>query len=248
MRYWLHGQNLKKDEQHIPRWRWLWGRAWVKDRKSHGELGIEWALPTSHCHWHLDIGGHQQFALGFACYLFSLHFHLDGCTWLRWHVFNDWRGREIGWTWFAWSLSWHVWTPPDEWSSKTPRWREGHFNLPDFLFGRYICSRVEQEPIAALVPMPEGDYPATVRFFTQTWQRSRFPYTKRRSDAHVDVEGGIPIPGKGESAWDCDDSAFLSIGSSATTVEGAIADAIDCVNRRRERYGGRNWRPAKAVQ
>ena len=235
--FFWHWQNLKEDSPTA----WLHGRAWLHKRPR-GVIGFEWCLPGKFG-MSITVGGHHQLLFTLQLLLFSFYLHIDEFKRLRWCDYGE--QREIGFHWFMWSLNWRIWTNPDEWHSTTPKWRDGHFNIPDFLFGRYKYTKVDQEPILVTIPMPEGNYQGTVTFFSQTWQRKRFPYTKQRTGAEVDIEGGIPIPGKGENAWDCDDSAFLSIGTSASTVEEAVQHAIETVNKRRERYGGKNWLPER---
>lgn len=235
-RFWWHWQNLKEDTPKAL----LNGRAWLHMGKA--VLGCQWVIPTSNfgISFGTDDGEHQINA-HIACGLFAFYFHLEGVRWLYKHL----KEREISFSVYDWSLHWRLWVQPHEWHSKTPKWRDGWFGIPDFFLGKARYTKVDQEPIPAVVSLPEADYPVMVTFFTQTWKRPRWPVPKVSQGAYVDSEQGIPIPGKGENSWDCEDTAYLSIGTSATTVEEALADIVERVNERRERYGGKGWFPEK---
>lgn len=240
-RFWWHWQNLKEDYKG----KGIHGRAWLHNRPR-GVFGVEWHLPSWDFHVRITVGGgNDQLGLSLACGLFALYFSFEQWALLKkWDERAHWQGLETSLSIYNWSIHWKVWTPEHEWSSSTPKWRDGWFNIPDFFLGRNKYTKVDQKPIPAVVSLPEGDYPVTVIFFTQTWKRPRWPVAKIRKGGNVDIEHGIPIPGKGESSWDCTDGAYMSIGTSAMTVEEAIADVIERVNERRIRYGGKNWKPA----
>lgn len=236
-RFWWHWQNLKKDE---PRRVGIHGRAWLHQRPQ-GEFGIEWHLPTTSFHIRLTVGGNHQLDASVGCGLFALYVHFDGWSRLRkFEALSDWRGKETSLDIYSWAIHWKIWTPEHEWSTRTPKWRDGYFNIPDFLLGRAKYTKVDQAPIPVIIPMLEGTYAATVTFFSQEWKRPRWPIALRRDGANIDIDSGIPIPGKS-----CGDDAYFSIGTSATTVKGAIQHAIDTVMERRKRYGGENWMPER---
>ncbi|SRR5579875_1113039 len=241
--FWWHWQNLKKDE---PRRKGVHGRAWLHRRRG-GVFGIEWHIPGRSFKVGFTIGGiEDQVRLSLCLWLFSLYFSIEQLPLLnRWEAAKGYHDLETSLSIFAWTLWWSIWHDDNEWRKSDPKWRRGSFDIPDFFLGRNTYQKVDQEPIPAVVHLPEGDYPVTVQFFTQTWKRPRWPFARVRSGADVDSEQGLPIPGKGENSWDCDDDAFMSIGTSASTVEEAIADATKRVLERRERYGGKNWIPVK---
>jgi len=241
--FFWHWQNLKKEDstKHL-----LNGRAWLHHRPG-GVFGVQWVIPSGNVHVDLTVGGcEDQLRFSVALGLFALYFSFERWSWLqKLKVCADYHERQIGLSWFMHSLHWRIWTDPMEYHFSTPKWRDGWFDVSDFFLGRNKYTKVDQEPIPATISMPEGEYPATVTFFTQTWKRPRWPWPKVKNGADVDIEGGIPIPGKGENSWDCDEDAYMSIGTSATTVEEAVQNAIESVNKRRVRYGGKNWLPEK---
>lgn len=122
-----------------------------------------------------------------------------------------------------------------------------HVNLTghprDRLFGRLECTTTTGESIDALVPMPEGNYPAIITREVRVWKRARWPWPSRtRVDFRIDIPAGIPVPGKGENSWDCEDDAIF--GTGGWSVYDAIGNAVRSAHRQRELYGGKNWRPA----
>jgi hypothetical protein len=112
---------------------------------------------------------------------------------------------------------------------------------------KYKDEVIETHP--ALVTMPEGHYEAVVTIHRATWTPKRWPFSlfpKVRVDSRIEVEGGVPVPGKGENSWDCGEDAIMSTGSSTPTVAAAVAAITKSALETRERYGGRNWLPEKA--
>jgi hypothetical protein len=242
--FWWHWQNLKEDSPKA----WLHGRAWLHHRPD-GVFGVSWCAPSHDVHVEAIIGGHQQLQLSVSCGLFALYFTFEQWSWLRkWKVCEGWPGKELSLSIHDWAIWWNLWTNEDEWNAKTPKWRNGCFHIDDFVLGKYTYTKVNQPSIPVLIPMPEKDYEGTLTFFTQTWKRSRWPFSRQRQGASVDIEGGIPIPGKGETDYNCDDTACFSIGTSATTIVGAIDAVVQRVNERREHYGGKGWLPQEVAQ
>jgi hypothetical protein len=150
---------------------------------------------------------------------------------------------EISVSWHSGGLWWSLWHSTMEWKSSTPKWRHGHFDPIDWLLGRRAYSSDELEVVPVEVPMPEKIYAGTVRMHEDTWRRPRWPFPQRLLRATIDVPGGVPFPGKGENAWDCDDDATYSMTCVARSSEDAVGRLVASVLRDRRRHGGRNWRP-----
>jgi hypothetical protein len=91
--------------------------------------------------------------------------------------------------------------------------------LTDALFGRpkHSLEVLSEQDIT----MPEGKYPAHVKRERRTWKRPRWFTPLVREYWDVDVEGGIPVPGKGENSWDCDDDAIFASSFSVNNAETA---------------------------
>lgn len=160
----------------------------------------------------------------------------------------DWGwGREASVRIFDWALWWNVWTPPNEWSSRTPKWRNGAWHP----FG-HVQSRVgdaevlEQREVE--VPMPEKTYRAkatrsrVVTRGTEWWPFSR-PVRSTVTLEFSPPFDPVPIPGKGENSWDCGQDATYSQSGAAETIEKAIGDFVGSTLRWRKRHGGDGWRP-----
>lgn len=242
-RFYWHWQNLKDDE---PRRIGFHGRAWLRQRPR-GVFGVEWHLPGGSVQLALTVGGvEDQLRLSISLWFVALYFSIENCAWIaRWKPASSYQGKETSFTIHDWSLWWSIWHDEYVWHSKTPRWRIGSFNITDFFLGRAKYTKIDGESTPVMIPMPEGEYPAIVTFYQQTWKRPRWPVAKRRDGAKVNAGQGVPIPGKGENSWDCGEDAIFSSGSSTTTMEGAIQDFIASVMHTRERYGGKNWQPEK---
>ena len=133
------------------------------------------------------------------------------------------------------------------WANSEKHWggRFRYIDLKDKLLGRAVYSRTRALKHMAVVRMPEGDYPVEVELYTATWRRPRWPRPLTISLADVKIIGrGIPFPGKGESWYDLGDDALFEMTCPAVTVEEAIEKLRASVLRDRERYGGKDWRPA----
>lgn len=115
----------------------------------------------------------------------------------------------------------------------------------DRLFGRQEMTETVLREGTVMVPMPEGEYPATYKETRMAWQRPRLPWPSRtREQVTLDLEVPIPFPGKGENSWDCEDDAIFS-SSGGRSVPDAVGDLVASVLRRRMQYGGMGWTPDK---
>lgn len=124
-----------------------------------------------------------------------------------------------------------------EWSSRTPKWKHGSFNLANFFLGRVKHSTEVLSTHQVLIPMPEGAYPATVVLERSTWKRPRWFATVGRY-ADVKIAKGIPHQGKGENSWDCGEDRLFGRSCKAETLEQAIAGTVETALRSRRRYDG----------
>ncbi len=154
--------------------------------------------------------------------------------------------REIALSWHGGILWWRFLCP----TMGSSRDRFHHeFHIGDWLLGRPVYTRELLEsdiPVSITVGQwPEdGPYTGTAQRWHCEWKR-RFS-TLRRDDVMVSMNPpGLPLPGKGENSWDCDDDGIYGFGG--LTLESAIEHAIASVKRDRLRYGGPKWRPASEV-
>lgn len=128
-------------------------------------------------------------------------------------------------------------------------WRELRRNQQIVLFrGDWILGRAQYTnevleegiPVIVTVGQWEGDsYQGTAKRERRTWKR-RFK-TVVRDDYQVDMDQGIPFPGKGENSWDCGDDAYFGFGGE--TIEAAVEHIVKDAILARSKYGGASWRP-----
>lgn len=152
--------------------------------------------------------------------------------------------REASLSFHDLSLWWRAWQDPNDWREGTPRWREGNLNFDRLLRGRAVVTRRELERREVSVPMPEGPYAATAVLEEVRVEYPRWP-TEVAYTVTLDLTaaGGIPVPGKGESAHDCEDDAILQSSERGRSIPDAIGELVGSVLARRERHGGRGWLP-----
>lgn len=240
MRYW--SQNLNESGSI-----WKHGRAWLNlaSHSAYNTFQIEWSFGRRVSGFSLTADlqrGEREliFHIGFPK-VFSLFLIMQG-TWIPGSNGRvEDLDRTIGITTFHDTAYLHLWSDRTGWGKD----RTYSFCPPDFILGRYKSEIEENEDWFEIqVDMPEATYQGKARRITQTWTRKRFTFIKKsKRYIEFEFENGIPIPGKGENSWDMGDDAIMGTSVSANSIEEAVemvkADAI----RRRERYGGRNWKP-----
>ena len=112
----------------------------------------------------------------------------------------------------------------------------------DWILGKPVHSlEVLEENIPVVVDVGQWDgdrYTGTAKHTRRTWKRR---FSTQVSDGYeIDMQEGIPFPGKGENSWDIDDDAYYGFGGE--TIEKAVAHIVAEVQKRR--YDG--WRPVAA--
>lgn len=267
-----HNQNLNDRRDGTTGPMWQHGRAWLhmhpeygddnkgkpytKRRWYSGNVCFCWTIPCHHPGASVDIGGqgcedHVSLHFGLP-FLFDVYLTFEGMgTQLLADrlIPKDDEGRETGIRFFDGGVWWDIWHTDMSWSNTTPRWRHGNWHPLDTLFGRTNYTSRDLRTERVEIPMPEGVYPATVRFFASTWQRPRWPWaplTRRLVRAEITPDRPIAEPGKGENSYDQDDDAMYSLTTNASRTEEAIAAVVESVLRTRRRYGGSvEWQPAE---
>lgn len=136
-----------------------------------------------------------------------------------------------------------LWEDPMEWRKVDPAWWKLSINLPDFFLGQPAYSERNLRTERISVPMPEGIYNGTARFFESTWKRSRWPWPTRMVRADIKMDVPVGVPGKGENSWDLDDDAVFSMTTQATNATEAAAAIFNSVMRTRSKYGSKDWLP-----
>ena len=114
-------------------------------------------------------------------------------------------------------------------------WSKNWF-LVDAILGRAKYTEESLKKVETVIPMPEKQYPCTIKLKRSSWKRSRWPFTHRVLMAEVDIPDGIPFPGKGTCDYNCGDDALFGLSRPARTVPEAIGATVECVLDYRERY------------
>jgi hypothetical protein len=254
---------------------WREGRAWLhirpeyageekgkpstKPRWYSGNVCFAWKIPGRHPGVSVDVGSqgdedNLSLHVGFLLADLWLTFEHMGTQYLStWLIpAKDYEGRETGIRFFNQAVWWDVWHPSMSWTRGTPRWRHGSWHPLDTFFGRLErSSETLEEAYNVPVPLPEGTYRADVTLSRNTWTRSRWPHWPFGlvvDGAEVKMHEGLalPIPGKGENAYDCGDDATYSLYlPHVATVEEAIGRAVaDTLRTRKQRQGDYGWREA----
>jgi hypothetical protein len=216
-------------------------RLWVYYKGHHNLLGIEWNFfrKATHCGietgWRKKAGRRsQQFFIGIP-WMFNLWVHLFDC--------QEWADYELGIKIHDGSIWFSIFSNPIESSSRDPWYRKTHCFTPlDFLLGREKCTTEIIGTEAVEIPMPERSYSGIAKIEVRTWKRPRWHWPTVRKSVWIDVEGGIPFPGKGENSWDCGMDGIWGTGHEGHVVEGAIGRYVGAVLNNRRRYGGKNWK------
>lgn len=168
---------------------------------------------------------------------------LTGTKWYKGQPIVDW-DRKIGFRFFDKALVLYPWVNPNHYPTHG---RDIHFIRPDnILFGRQKYKKYNERSFNVGLAMPEGTYPAKVTLYTSEWKRPRWPWwpmTRRVNRADIDVENGVPIPGKGDNGWDMDDDAIFSMTCMSETVDEALEKIRKSTLGDRERRAGKGWVP-----
>lgn len=250
-RGWLFFKNYDPDEQqtHLAKGTRIPGRLLFR-RVIDGSFHAEWTVPDRHpgigFTWGMS-GMDEDWQISLGLGLFHLYFSVDGFRSIDSRYRKDKQGHYIDdmvtdIRFFDQGVWWQFWHSNSSWSNKTPRWRHGNWHPLDTLFGstKHSSRLIRQATVD--IPMPERSYPATINLTEDTWKRPRAWWTSARiRRAIIDVEGGIPHPGKGENSYDCDEDATYSLTTQARDEAEAIGAMVETVMRSRRKYGGANW-------
>jgi hypothetical protein len=180
-------------------------------------------------------------------YLFSVFLSFDGIFGKLFH--GNVESRETGIAFHNGSFWFYPFAKTMSWASRDPWWSKSHsFDPVEFICGRNKYTEEDDRGWQDIeITMPEAKYKGKVRLYTGTW-KNRFR-TKRISRAEIEMEEGIPFPGKGESEWDCGENCTWGMTCPAKDEVEAISSMIEHVLRSRRNYGSRsslfNYKPEK---
>jgi len=225
-------------------------------------LSAEYHVPSHHYKVAFN-AGHDDAPLkaSFNCGLFGVYLNAElpwfakardaiVRAWPLERQVSSYSGRDFSLAFFDHGVFWNVGADDSGWASGTPRWRSGSWHPLGHLVRQGEPEVVEEREV--VVPMPERSYRAKARLERSRWGFGVFPRFLDRASHHVDVEmlagEQVPVPGKGENSYDCDEDAVFSHSTRADTIEDGVGSVVASVLRRRRRYGGTSWKPKAWVQ
>lgn len=225
---------------------------WYNNQEQHNAIGVEWDLFSRSFGLSLHVSDQalsdQAIIFGVRIpFLLSLWFSLERAKWVRRlpgirYVPGGYsRGeRELSIHYSDGSIWWNLWVDP---FAIARDWRDHSFHLDCFFFGWPTYSESQRIATNTYLNMPEGKYPCVVELYTARWKRPRWPWPKTIQRANVIVEGGVPIPGKGDNDWDMGDDFLYDSTFPAKTVIQALAEVEQSVARTRIKYASEGWTP-----
>lgn len=206
------------------------------------EISVSWAALSNFTHAYMQVTC-EGLKLSVAQPLLALWFDVNGAFLNRLTKYVGWEGREIRLSFHDGSVWWRLWGRPHHWSSSTPKWMDGNFNLVDFALGRQTTTTRVIEERRVEVTMPEGSYAALAKVELHTTVRPRSPLKGFHHTTTIEMLEPIPVPGKGENSWDIGDDALHSLSVPGKTIESGIARTIESVLTTRRKRGGMYWAP-----
>lgn len=218
------------------------------------EAGAEWCLFARGFGFGVELGRNgSESDCGVSFYagpLGSVWLRLRS-PWTKWMNVKqgkpDWAySRKTGFRFFPWEGCYFQFNFEDIdgcWTKGQPWWRDATITKRTF-FGLTKTDTDKGASGLTQVPLPEGNYPARWEHTTYTNHylsplgklRDRVLGPREHSLVSLDIDGGIPVEGKGENSWDCGMDGLF--GVSGATVEDAVANAVRSVLRDRERSVG----------
>lgn len=237
---WFHSQNLNGKRNGLKGSKWRHGRAWL-----HGFgncLNWEWAFFwDSSTAIGFTLGAEEDLKLHVAIWrLFSLWFSIGTILPRRWRRSLKWWDKSWGRTSDIRIFNGHIWfnihNDTTGWSSRQ-WWSDFNFDLESFFLGKLMHSSRVVESGETRIAFLEGTYPVRWEKVVHEWRRPRW-FIKRMIKFDLKMDGKpIPVPGKGENSWDCEDDAIHSLCTPANNLPEALSHLTNSVLRTRERYG-----------
>lgn len=226
--------------------------------------------------WHIGIETGKMKAAGIGIsladndYSDSITIHIGLFYWFWLTMGNSWLKRlfakipNFDYCWDKTSIEWTadggrtisivIWSDHVSWYlgayKMNGQRRQGCFFFWDWLLGspKHSAKIIDEQKVD--IQLQEGWYHGKWTHTFDTWKRQRWPFPHSIHRAHIELDKPIPIPGKGESAWDIDDDAIYSATiPMAMTYDNQPSYMVtlnnwkQSIEERRIRYGGQNWLP-----
>jgi hypothetical protein len=221
------------------------GRGWLYFNKScSSQFSAEWSFfhrakssPTLKLEFGSGDGDNGLTFHASIPWFFSVFISMSDIFGRLFHGKNE--PRETGIAFHNGSFWFYPFSKVNSWSSRDGWWNKSHsFSPLEFICGRRNYTEEHDQGWQDIViTMPEGKYKGKLRLFIGTW-KNRFR-TMRIPRAEIEMEEGIPFPGKGENSWDCGEDATYGITCPAESEEQAICSLIQSVMRSRRQYGSK---------
>lgn len=247
----FHHQNLNEKGHGLKGSLLRHGRCWLKWADLKSEIEFEWHLTSRTACVKVDVGGiaaedEITFKLAFPPVALYLTFRdplfdslVERCG-----------GRATGVTFLSpLHVNFELWNTIGGWCRGQPKWWSNSIDFTDLLLGKAETTITPLDIVDVGVPMPEGNYPAQVKI--RHWSRSRPRWhwpIKQHIISSVEMKEPIPVPGKGESSWNCDDGDVHSATFPVSTPAQAVAEMVKTCLRTRERYASLDWTPRKTFR
>ena len=112
-------------------------------------------------------------------------------------------------------------------------------NFENLIFGLSKHSKEAlDEPTPIRIPMPEGNYDATIQHILHKWTFPRFRKPIVITRTEIEVPNPPQFAGKGENGWDMDDDGIESWSiPSFLTADEAAHEYREAVLKERRKYG-----------
>lgn len=219
------------------------GRAVWRPNDSHC-IESEWVLFSRRISVGCGIAtGEDALSLSICLWLFSFY-----CGWENWKV-AQWlsnrtkrkgqrygNGRHVGFTWIERTLMIDLWADEMEWCKSDPWWWQFSIRPLDLLLGRAEYSERTLDEGVRQLAFPEKTYDVKITISEASWKRPRWPWPAKIVRTRSEVEGGIPVPGKGTMDYNCGDDAIFSQTSPGATFDAALSGLFKSVMHAREHY------------
>lgn len=245
----FHWQNLNEDVRGNPKGWPIHGRAWLHLGRT--VLRVEWNLASRSCGLELDVDPREYEVMVSARFpplaLYLGASFLPGLGWLWKRIRPKWDPRSIGIRIFDWAIWWSLWEDTHQSSSRDPWWMRGCWHPGRTFFGPWVYETRVLERRTIEVPMPEGSYCGTAELRYAVRGHKWSPLKHRTHEVEIDLVRGIPVPGKGENSWDCEDTAIQGHSGPARSIEHGVSNLVRSALETRRKYGGAQWRPQAEV-
>lgn len=249
------------------------GRKWFHF-KGNKSIAIEWAGFKSNPGFYFRADGDEGDITFNVSFIVAIYITFEGFipnSWYPTYESTYYPGtklgdeREFSVSWHHGSLWWDFWTSEEKMTwTKNKSWRKGCWHIVDWVRGKHKYQRQEMSRNQFYLPFFEGIYNVEVIESERTDSYQRW-FTKRSTAWEVRagyynekgefIEKPIPVEGKGENSWDCDEDATYSssfpgqpYNKNVKTPYQAALYFWNSMMKDRERRGGSKWIPKQFKQ